>query len=324
MEPGRFPGTLTTRPQFFQAEAKACRKRRRYSFFPTKMAEKFADTNPFCYFCKKDYLDMLRFISFGSGSSGNCYLLYTDTDALMIDVGVGVRLLKKSFTNYGLSFGQIHHILVTHDHADHVKTVGALSTEYHLPVYTTQEVHRGINRNYCVRKKITPDNAKVVEKNVPFDVGEFRVTPFEVPHDSTDNVGYKVECGGVVFCLMTDVGHLTGQMLDIIGQADYLVIEANHDAEMLRSGPYPQYLKERISGPYGHLSNDECGLALAEHATARLKHVWLCHLSQENNHPELARKTVEHILRSHGIVAGKDFALDILKRRTPSEIYKLV
>lgn len=266
---------------------------------------------------------MLRFISFGSGSSGNCYYLFTETDSLLIDVGVGIRTLKKHFHNYGLRFEDVHNILITHDHADHVKSVGSLSNDYHLPVYTTRKVHSGIDNNYCVRKKINGANVHVVEKGVPFVLGEFRITPFGVPHDSTDNVGYQVECGGVTFCLITDVGHITDEMKAFIGRANYLVLEANHDEEMLQQGPYPQYLKDRILGPNGHLSNTSCGKALAENATAALRHVWLCHLSEENNHPELARKTVEQILRSYGIVAGKDFMLEVLKRKTPSEIYTL-
>lgn len=267
---------------------------------------------------------MLRFISFGSGSSGNCYYLYTETDSILIDVGVGLRSLKKHFHNYGMQFEDIHHILITHDHADHVKSVGSLSNDFHLPVYTTRKVHMGIERNYCVRKKIVPQNVHVIEKGVPFTLGEFKVTPFGVPHDSTDNVGYFVEQGGVCFCLLTDVGHITEEMHEFIGRANYLVIEANHSVEMLLQGNYPQYLKDRILGPNGHLSNDACGKALAEHATSNLRHVWLCHLSEENNHPELARKTVEQVFRSYGIVVGKDFGLEVLKRKTPSEIYKLL
>lgn len=266
---------------------------------------------------------MLKFISFGSGSSGNCYLLFTETDALLIDVGVGIRVLKKHFRNYGLKLECVHNVLVTHDHADHVKSVGSVSRDFHLPVYTTQKVHKGIEHNYCVRQKISPDMVHIIEKDQSFDVGEFHVTAFGVPHDSSDNVGYKVECGGVVFCLMTDIGHLTDELLQNIGQANYLVIEANHDKEMLQQGPYPQYLKERIAGPNGHLSNLECAQALAENATDKLHHVWLCHLSEDNNHPELARKTIEQVLRSYGIVSGKDFDLDVLRRKTPSEIYEL-
>ncbi|ETD21520.1 MULTISPECIES: MBL fold metallo-hydrolase [Prevotellaceae] len=266
---------------------------------------------------------MLKFISFGSGSSGNCYCLFTENDGLMIDSGVGIRILKKHFREYGLSLSAIHHILITHDHADHVKSVGSISRDYNLPVYATHKVHVGIEQNYCVRNKIAPECVEIIEKDVAIQVGEFIVTPFEVPHDSSDNVGYKIEHGGITFCLITDAGHLTEEMKQSIGEANYLVIEANHDEEMLASGPYPQHLQTRISGPTGHLSNSDCATALTENVTEHLRHVWLCHLSGENNHPELARKTVENMLRSHGIIAGKDFLLDVLKRKTPSLLYDL-
>lgn len=267
---------------------------------------------------------MLKFISFGSGSSGNCYMLLTETDGLLIDAGIGPRMLKKYMQDYGLSFQQIHHILVTHDHADHVKAVGMVSGEYNLPVYATVEVHKGINRNYCVRRKLQPINTKIIKKGDTFMLGDFEVTSFGVPHDSSDNVGFRVKHGDVVFCLMTDVGHVTEEMKHFINEANYLVLEANHDEEMLNNGPYPSYLKERVASEEGHLSNRDCAQALVENASPNLRHVWLCHLSQENNHPELARKTVEMVLQSYGIIAGKDFLLDVLKRRTPSEVYDLI
>ena len=290
----------------------------------TKIVKNFVIRIFFANFAVEITNKMLRFISFGSGSSGNSYYLYTETDSILIDVGVGIRALKKHFHNYGLRFEDVHRIFITHDHADHVKSVGSLSTDYHLPVYATRKIHVGIERNYCVRKKIAPNHVHVIEKGVPLNVGEFKVTPFGVPHDSTDNVGYFVECEGVTFCLITDVGHITEEMHDFIGRSNYLVIEANHSEEMLLQGHYPQYLKDRILGPNGHLSNVACGEALADYASPGLRHVWLCHLSEENNHPELARKTVEQILRSKGIVVGKDFELEVLRRKTPSEIYKLV
>ena len=266
---------------------------------------------------------MLRFISFGSGSSGNCYMLYTDTDALLIDAGVGVRTLKKQFKEYGLNWSMVKHIILTHDHADHVKSVGAMSKELCLPVYATKLVHHGIDTNYCVRHKLSPGFARYFEKNVPFQLGEFNVTPFHVPHDSTDCVGFSIDCQSTRFCIITDAGHITDEMKSHISEANYLVIEANHDIEMLVHGPYPEHLKQRITGPTGHLSNTDCANTLAENITEKLRHVWLCHLSEENNHPELARKTVEQILRSYGIIAGKDFGLEVLKRKTPSEIYTM-
>lgn len=267
---------------------------------------------------------MLRFISFGSGSSGNCYLLTTPTDGLLIDIGVGLRSLKKNFRDYGLSFSQVHHVLVTHDHADHIKSVGSFSKDQHVPVYTTKMVHEGITKNYCVQQKVPSDYVNYVEKGTSFTIGDFKITPFGVPHDSSDNVGYMVEAEGTAFCVITDAGYVTDEMKEYISKADYLVIEANHDVEMVKNGPYPAFLKERILSQTGHLSNVECGEALVENMNEHLKHVWLCHLSEENNHPELARKTVEAILRSHGIVAGADLQLEVLKRKSPTGIFDLV
>lgn len=266
---------------------------------------------------------MLRFLSFGSGSSGNCYLLYTDTDCLMIDCGVGIRSLKKYFHNYGLQLNMIHNVLITHDHADHVKSVGSISSDLQLPVYSTKDIHKGISQNWCVRHKIDNQYVRHLNKKEEITIGEFKVTPFEVPHDSTDCVGYSVEHEGIRFTLITDCGHITDEIAHFISISNYLVIEANHEPEKLAAGPYPRHLKERITGPNGHLSNSDCAKALVKNATPALRHVWLCHLSDENNHPELAKKTIEAILRNGGIIIGKEFRLEILKRKIPSEVYEL-
>jgi len=268
---------------------------------------------------------MLDFIAFGSGSSGNSYCLLTpERTGLLIDAGVGIRKLKKYFFDFGLSGDKISSVIVTHDHADHVKSVGGYSIANAADVYATEKVHAGINNNHFVRRKIPREHIKIIEKNRTFNIGDFEITPFDVPHDSSDNVGYRIRYKGITFCIMTDVGHVTDEMMSFVSEADYLVIEANYDREMLDNGPYPEHLKQRILGPSGHLSNKECGEVLAEHSTPRLKHVWLCHLSKENNHPELARKTVENILRGYGIVAGADFQLDVLKRQVPSGVYHLI
>ena len=267
---------------------------------------------------------MLKFISFGSGSSGNCYYLYTEHDGLLIDVGVGIRTLKKHFRDYGLSLSGVHHILITHDHADHIKSVGSLSYERHLPIYATRAVHEGIDRNYCVQRKVAQELRHFLVPGEMMTIGDFQVTPFTIPHDASDNVGYQIEVDGITFCLMTDVGKVTDEMKKYIGRAQYLIIEANHDPEMLMTGPYPPHLKVRIQSGTGHLSNIACGEAIAESMQEHLKHVWLCHLSEENYHPELARKTVESVLRSYGIVAGKDLQLEVLKRKMPTGIFELL
>lgn len=266
---------------------------------------------------------MLNFISLGSGSSGNCYLLYTENDTLMIDAGVGIRLLKRHMKDYGIDIKNVGNIIVTHDHADHIKSVGAISTEYGIPVHATEKVHQGILRNYCVKKKVPQPMVRVIEKDKSFQLGDFNITPFDVPHDSMDNVGYRIEAQGITFCLMTDMGHITDDIRKNISLAQYLVIEANHDEQMLKCGPYPEYLKQRVAGDYGHMSNTTSARTVAECATQKLRHVWLCHLSQENNHPELARKTFETILAENGINVGEHLQLDVLKRKIPSGVFAL-
>lgn len=267
---------------------------------------------------------MLKFISFGSGSSGNCYYLFNEHEGLIIDIGLGLRTLKKYFQMYGLSLHNIRNVLVTHDHADHVKSVGSFSRDFLMPVHATERVHAGIANNYCVRHKLTADMKKIITPGQQFQLDGFMITPFSVPHDSQENVGYFIEYGDINFCLITDVGQVTEEIAGYISRAQYLVLESNYELEYLMHGPYPEHLKKRIISGRGHLSNQQCGQALAQYATPELKHVWLCHLSQENNHPELARKTVERELRSVGIIPGKDFLLDVLKRTTPSNIIELV
>ncbi|MBO4802319.1 MAG: MBL fold metallo-hydrolase [Bacteroidaceae bacterium] len=266
---------------------------------------------------------MLKFICLGSGSSGNGYFLWTDTDAIMIDAGIGIKLLKRYIQTYDLPWERMRAVLITHDHADHIKSIGKLAAEYSLPVYSTELVHQGIARNYCVSPNLKTEYQYHLEIDKLLQLGDFAVTAFSVPHDSTECVGFRVEAQGVRFCLITDIGHVTERVKEEVSLANYLVLESNHDQEMLMSGPYPAYLKGRIAGPTGHLSNREAAELLANSSSPALRHVWLCHLSEENNHPELARKTVDSILRSYGIIPNVDFHLDVLRRKVPSEIYDL-
>ncbi len=266
---------------------------------------------------------MLKFISFGSGSSGNCYYIFNETCGILIDAGISSKKLKKHFDEYGLKLSDVKYILVTHDHADHVKSIGQISENLGLPVYATEKVHEGINHNYSVQRKIDADKKRTIYKNEDLHLGDLTITPFHVPHDSFDNIGFKITDGNVMFCLMTDIGHVTEEMEHIITEADYLVIEANHDEDMLANGSYPAFLKNRVGGENGHLSNKKCAETLLNNATARLKHIWLCHLSEENNHPELALKTVEIELRKSEKINKDILKIDVLKRNTPSDIFTL-
>ena len=148
-----------------------------------------------------------------------------------------MRRLKKYFTDYGLHMSDVKAVIVTHDHADHVKSVGQFSALHDVPVYATALVHEGIATNYCVRKKIPQQQVKTFVKGDSFDLGPFQISTFDVPHDSKENVGFQISFGGKVFCLMTDIGHFTEEMQRYVGRAEYLVVEANHDEDMLRRGP---------------------------------------------------------------------------------------
>ena len=195
-----------------------------------------------------------------------------------------------------------------------------LQEKMNIPVYTTARIHAGINRSYCMTEKLS-SSVRYLEKQEPMTLEDFHIESFEVPHDGTDNVGYCIEIDGKVFSFLTDLGEITPTAAHYISKAHYLILEANYDEEMLKMGPYPQYLKERIASKTGHMSNSDTAEFLAENITEHLRYIWLCHLSKDNNHPELAYKTVEWKLKNKGVIVGKNVQLLALKRNTPSELY---
>lgn len=262
----------------------------------------------------------VSFFSIASGSSGNCYFLSCDGTSILIDAGVGIRTIKKVLKERNIMLESINAVLITHDHADHIKSAAYLGEKCYIPVYATEKVHNGINASYCSRIKIV-NSARIVEKNKMFHIGNFNITAFEVPHDASENVGYLINAGNVNFVFLTDLGEITPEASYYAQQADYLVIEANYDLTMLEMGPYPRLLKERIKSRVGHLCNNVTASFLADNFNGKLKHVWLCHVSKDNNHPELAYKTVEMTLQASNIIVGEDVELTVLRRHTPSEIY---
>jgi len=262
----------------------------------------------------------VKFMSLASGSSGNCYYLGTETYGILIDAGIAARTIKKHLKEVGIGMETIRAVFVTHDHADHIKAVGGLGEKLHIPIYTTAKIHEGINKSYCMTEKLHT-SAKVLEKQQPMKLEDFTIESFEVPHDGTDNVGYCIEIDNKVFSFLTDLGEITPTAADYVRKANYLVLEANYDEEMLKMGTYPAYLKERILSHSGHMCNTDTANFLAENFKEHLKYIWLCHLSKDNNHPELAYKTVEWKLKEKGIQVGKDVELCALKRTTPSELY---
>lgn len=266
---------------------------------------------------------VLKFLSLGSGSCGNCYFLGTGSYGILIDAGIGIRSIKKYLAGNGIAWGQIKALLITHDHADHIKSAGNVGERCGIPVYCTESMHQGMNRNYCMTQKLSNASVRYICKEVPFMIDDFKITAFEVPHDGTDNVGYCIEIDGKTFTIATDIGHITPTALPYLNKANYLVLEANYDAQMLQDGPYPLFLKERITNGNGHLCNDEMALYIKEHYRSALKHVWLCHLSEENNHPALVQKCIEQALESLGVTPNVETKVTVLKRRTPSVLYLL-
>lgn len=263
-------------------------------------------------------------MSLASGSSGNCYYVSNRKGALLIDAGIATRTIRKHLANNHLELSHIHAILVTHDHADHIKGLPGLGEGLHIPVYATPGTHRGIALNYCTRQKPLDSSAHTLTPGQPLELAGFHIEAFQLPHDSMDCVGYCLESEGRRLVFMTDLGHVPDEALPYISAADYLVLEANYDEEMLQSGPYPAYLKARIAGSNGHLSNHQAADLLEQHFPPRLRRLWLCHLSRENNRPNRAEECITSIVRHHTCPDGSPIIVEALQRMTPSPLYDLV
>jgi phosphoribosyl 1,2-cyclic phosphodiesterase len=265
-------------------------------------------------------MEKLRFQSFASGSSGNCYFLGYKSVGILIDAGIGIKTIRKCLRNIGLDFENILGVFVTHDHADHVKSVGILGEKYNIPIYSTSLVHSGIAKSYCVTEKLY-QSKRFIEKNEVFTLDKFKITAFQVSHDATDNVGFMVEYNDKKFVFATDLGYVCESAATHLKQANYMVFESNYDEQMLNEGLYPPHLKIRIKADTGHLSNSQCAQFLAENYSSKLKNVFLCHLSRENNMPQIAYETVKEYLQQKDIHVGTHLEVVPLNRFTPSELY---
>ncbi|MDR1562175.1 MAG: MBL fold metallo-hydrolase [Dysgonamonadaceae bacterium] len=264
----------------------------------------------------------LKFLSLASGSSGNCYYLGTDEFGILFDAGVNMRSIKKILKEKGIGLEKIMAVFITHDHADHILAVGSLGDKYGIPVYATKLVHEGIEKSKFLAEQLGTSK-RIIEKEVAVYIKDFKITAFDVPHDASDCVGYLVDYKNHKWVLATDVGTITDKVGGYIRVANHLVVESNYDREMLTKGKYPKFLKDRISNGHGHLSNLETAAFIAANFDLHLKNIWLCHLSHENNHPDLAAKTVEMEMGRYGIRIGKDVNLNVLKRTMPSEMFVL-
>lgn len=265
----------------------------------------------------------MDFLSFTSGSCGNGYFLDARNEGagvVMIDAGVSMRRARKVLQENKLDIADVSSILITHDHLDHIRFLGTYCKYLRAKVCTTPKLHGALAVHTFTRDHIASCR-QVLPANEWTDVAGFSVKWFLVPHDATQTVGYALRCGSHLFVLMTDLEHVTDEAMELASQADTVVIESNYDYDMLINGPYPPELKQRILKE-GHLSNDACAQAIRKFYHPDLKNLFLCHLSGNNNTPELAYKSAAEALRELGVAQGT-INLRILQREVPSPLIHL-
>lgn len=233
----------------------------------------------------------IRHTVLASGSRGNALHLEAGGVRLLVDDGLTARETEARLSGAGLDPARLDAILVTHEHSDHVRGIGVLSRRYHLPVYIAAKAYAALGSQDADWHEVRP-----LTPGLAFDLGGLRVKPLAVSHDAAEPVGYRFEAEGRAWACVTDLGYAPDSLLAELGDLDLLHVESNHDSKLLKLGSYPGYLKHRIASNRGHLSNRQCADVLARLAGERLTYVILAHLSEENNTPELARKSAEAAL----------------------------
>lgn len=246
----------------------------------------------------------LYYCSFGSGSSGNSCYVGSEQGGIIVDAGLRSEEIERGLASNGVSMKHVKALLLTHDHADHVKYAYALLRNHkHLKLFCTNRVLSGMLRKHSISKRIKEYHVPIF-KEIPFKILDFEITAFEVPHDGSDNMGFSLEFDDRRFVIATDLGVISDRARYYISRATYLMIESNYDAYMLRMGRYPEYLKARIAGGSGHLDNRQTADFLREIVNPGLNHIFLCHLSKDNNTPQIALRTVREALESKGLKVG--------------------
>ena len=260
---------------------------------------------------------MVRFLSLSSGSNGNCYYFGDGRFSFLIDLGIGTRTVKKRLAEHDLSIDSIDAVFVTHDHFDHVKSLGTFTERYRKPVYLTRTLERALRGNFCTAGRLK-GCVRYLEEGREEVLGDsLRITPFLVPHDATQTVGYHFTFDGERFTVMTDLGEVTDDAVRYASLADHLVVESNYDVDMLLTGSYPPELKRRILMEHGHLSNEQTASLLRRCRHEGLRDVYLCHLSANNNTPEVAFRSAKKTLES----IGSQASLHCLPRGSASELF---
>jgi phosphoribosyl 1,2-cyclic phosphodiesterase len=247
------------------------------------------------------------FRALASGSSGNAFVLRTEKVTLLFDAGLRLPLLQKHLAAEGIALEEVSAVLLSHEHRDHCVAAVDIAKKYGIPIVANAEVLHA-----CGLTGLR--EAETMEVDRPTLFGDVEVTSFPISHDAVRPVGFFACTQGRSIAIATDTGNATPQMLDAIAASDLIVVEANHDVEMLQSGRYPQHLRRRVAGPTGHLSNHQTAGILARCVQRPDVEVWLAHLSKENNTQALALKTVRRTLKAIGLA----LSVDVAQRDRPS------
>jgi phosphoribosyl 1,2-cyclic phosphodiesterase len=232
----------------------------------------------------------VRFASLGSGSRGNALLVEAGNTRVMIDAGFGPREMSRRLERIGLAGGDVDAVLVTHEHSDHIGGVFACARRFGWTVVLTHGTLAASRHNRA------DACTTIIDSHEPFSLGDFSVHPFPVPHDVREPVQFVLTDGAFRLGVLTDAGHVTAHMVTMLDACDALVLECNHDAQMLAQGNYPHTLKRRIGGLWGHLDNAAAALLLSQIGRSRLRHVVAAHISEENNSPVLAQAALSAVL----------------------------
>jgi phosphoribosyl 1,2-cyclic phosphodiesterase len=244
------------------------------------------------------------FCSLASGSNGNCYYIANGEEGILIDAGISMRSIRKRLGEIGVTINRIKAVFITHDHSDHIKGVAALTQLLEIPVYASHECIESVRNNPDCRDIRTGALTAIGEAAEKHVIG-LAVEGFHVSHDAPGSMGYHIRNSHNSITLATDLGYISEKVAFYLKKATVVVLESNYDEEMLHKSRYPRFLRERVSGARGHLGNRQAAEFLAEHFTPYMSHIFLCHLSKENNHPDLAMNTLREKFSNRGIDTGE-------------------
>lgn len=260
----------------------------------------------------------LKFCSLYSGSSGNCQYIKTEKARIIVDAGLSGKKIQQGIANIGEDPQRIDAIFITHEHIDHVKGAGVMSRRLDVPIYANEKTWEAMSSTIG---DIKSHNIKILEESV--QIGDLFIKSFDISHDAVHPVGYNIFHENKKISLVTDTGCANKNIVNSIMDSDLLLIESNHDEDMLMIGPYPWPLKKRVLSEFGHMSNDMAGNLISKVIQKGREIVLLGHISKENNFPQLAYKTVESILIENSIEVNPGVCLDLTYRESSSKVYEI-